>query len=88
MPHCIELKITSIDEIEAAATQLKAIAEEKLQTVKEAAEKEEIFCMPDRVFNAITAAVCDIATVGFDKGMKVGEIVYRKDSFVINKEKT
>ena len=88
MSHCIELKITSLDEIEAAATQLKAIAEEKLQTVKEAAEKEEIFCMPDRVFNVIVKAICDVATAGFDKGLKVGEIVYRKDSIVINKEKT
>lgn len=37
MPHCIEFELSSLNEIEAAATQLKAIAEEKLQTVKEAA---------------------------------------------------
>lgn len=88
MPHCIEFELSSLNEIEAAATQLKAIAEEKLQTVKEAAEKEEIFCMPDRVFNVIVKAICDIATASFDKGLKVGEIVYRKDSIVIKKEKT
>ena len=86
MPQCFEIKLTSLDEIEAAATQLKVIAEEKLQAVKDAAEKEEIFCMPDRVFNAITAAVCDVATVGFDKGMKVGEMVYRRDIVIKKKE--
>lgn len=86
MPQCFEIKLTSLDEIEAAATQLKVIAEEKLQAVKDAAEKEGIFCMPDRVLNAITASICDIATVGFDKGIKVGEMVYRRDIVIKKKE--
>lgn len=85
MPQYYEIKLTSLDEIKAAATQLKVIAEEKLQAVKDAAEKEEIFCMPDSVLNTITASICDIATVGFDKGIKVGEMIYRRD-IVIKKE--
>lgn len=88
MPYTIEFKLTSLDEIEAAATQLKEIANEKLQAVKEAAEKEEIFCMPNRLLDVITAAVCDIATVGFDKGLKVGEMVYRRDLVLQKKENT